>query len=106
MAETPPSGVDVRVVRYLRILVTILTAVMVVGMIVLVTVFVMRFPDGTAQQRQGGPEVPQVLDLPKGVWAEAVARTEDFWVIVAETGDVYFFDRAGGKPLRHVPAPE
>ncbi|MFV0336523.1 MAG: DUF6476 family protein [Tropicimonas sp.] len=104
MSEAPLGGADARVVRYLRILVTVLTVVMVGGMIVLVTVFVQRFPDGNAPAP--GVTAPRELDLPEGAAAAAVTRARDFWVVVTGAGDIYFYGPAGGAPLRHVPAPE
>ena len=105
MEDAPLSPADARTLRYLRGLVSLLTAVMVVGMIVLVAVFVMRFPDGNAAKRDG-LVTPDDLALPPGAHVTAVTRTPDAWVVVTAAGDIYFFAASGGAPVRHIPPQE
>lgn len=102
MEDAPLSPADARTLRYLRGLVSLLTAVMVLGMITLVAVFVMRFPDGKAAA-QKGLVPPQELALPPGTAVTALTRTPDAWVVVTAAGDIYFFAAAGGAPIRHIP---
>ncbi len=102
MDDAPLSPSDARTLRYLRGLVSLLTAVMVLGMITLVVVFVMRFPDGNAAA-PGGLVPPHELALPPGATVAAVTRMPDAWVVVTVAGDIYFFAAGGGAPIRHIP---
>ncbi len=76
--------------RYLKWLVTALSVTMIVGFIVLVTVVVMRFNQGTAPTAW-----PDTLALPEGVTAEAVTRGADFLLVVSDDGRVLVFSPDG-----------
>jgi hypothetical protein len=92
--DTPLSGQDAALVRYLKWLVTALSVTMIAGFIVLVTVVVMRFNQGTTPAAW-----PETLALPEGVTAQAVTRGPDFLVVVSEDGRVFVFS-PDGQTLR------
>ena len=73
---------------------TVLTAVMIVGLIAVVTALVIRLrtPEVTA---------PGALALPPGAVARAVTRTPDEWIVLTEDGRVLLFD-AAGRPAGEV----
>ncbi|WP_109467452.1 DUF6476 family protein [Albibacillus kandeliae] len=77
--------------RFLRVLVTVLTAVMICGLLVIVALFVIRFT-------QTAPVVPETITLPDGVRAEAFTMTPGWYAVVTEGGSrLLIFDRATGR---------
>ena len=78
MDDTPEMAPDAGL-TFLKWLVTGLTATMLLGLIVLITLFVTRFPTSTAVP------LPDSIALPDGATATAFTRGPD-WVAVV-TGD-------------------
>src|SRR5680860_1002556 len=68
--------VDPAMVRYLRVLVTVLSATMIIGFIIIVALFVTRFA--------GGPDLtlPDTIALPDGAKAEAFTQGRDWYAVV------------------------
>ena len=83
-------------------LVTTLTATMIVGMAVLVVLFVTRFPAADS----AGPALalPDTLDLPPGTTVVSVSRGADWWAVATEDGAIHLFDDAG-QPIRTLRLP-
>jgi len=95
MNDTPrETPVDAGTVKYLRILVTVLTATMVLGFIVIVVLFVIRFSDAF------GPELPDVITLPDGAEAVAFTQGADWYAIVTRDDRILIYDRSSGA-LEH-----
>ena len=70
---------------------TVLTVVMICGLVVIVALFVIRF-SGTR------PIVPETITLPEGVEAEAFTMTADWYAVVVENGArILIFDRSTGR---------
>ena len=86
MVETPNeddgaealSAPDVAGLRFLRALVTTLTAVMIAGIVTIVVLLVIRLPGPPAP-------LPEALRLPGGTTALAFTRGPDWFAVV--TGD-------------------
>ena len=77
--------------RFLRRLVTVLTAVMIGGLVLIVALLVIRF----STQRQ---VVPDTISLPGGITAEAFTMTPDWYAVVTDQGrQILIFNRADGK---------
>ena len=78
-------------VRYLRVLVTALSATMIVGFIIIVALFVTRL--------SGAPDValPDTITLPEGAKAEAFTQGRDWYAVVTEAGDILIYDRLTGQ---------
>ena len=88
MADSPhPSPVDPGTVKYLRWLVTILTATMVLGFIVIVVLFVIRFSDAF------GPKLPDEIVLPDGSTPVAFTQGGDWYAVVTKDDQILIFDR-------------
>jgi len=82
--------------RFLRRLVTVLTAVMIGGFLVIVALLVIRF---SARP----PAIPDTVTLPDGVVAEAFTMTPAWYAVVTEGGaKILIFDRSSGKLLQTV----
>ena len=87
MGSTPEGGgaamgPDARALRLLRALVTVLTAVMIAGIVSVVALLVIRMPDGRAL---AAAPVPDAIRLPRGVEATAFTRGPNWFAVV--TGD-------------------
>ena len=74
--------------RVLRILVTVLTTVMIVGLLVVVTLLVQRL-------RVPSVPVPEALALPEGATPQAVTQGPGWWAVVTTDGRILIFDGAG-----------
>ncbi len=77
-------------VKYLRLLVTILTATMVIGFIVIVVLFVTKFSDAF------GPKLPDVITLPDGAKPLAFTQGSNWYAVVTKDDQVLIFDRKTG----------
>ncbi|MEL7256838.1 MAG: DUF6476 family protein [Pseudomonadota bacterium] len=92
MNDTPNSQpVDPGLVKYLRLLVTVLTVVMVVGFIVIVVLFVTKFSDAF------GPEMPDEITLPDGTVPTAYTRGDGWYAVVTEDNTILIFDAETGE---------
>ncbi len=82
---------DPGLVKHLRRLVTVLTATMIIGFIVIVALFVTRFSGGA------GPDLPAALTLPGGAEATAFTQGSDWIAVVTEDDRIMIYDRLSGK---------
>ncbi len=78
---------------FLRRLVTVLTAVMIGGLLVLIVLFVTRFPSATSQVVSF--ELPASITLPEGAAPIAFTRGSDWVAITTETA-IMIFDATTG----------
>lgn len=85
----PPS------LRFLRVLVTVLTGVMIAGVILIITLLVIRF-------RDTGPQLPEDLTLPAGVTAQAVTFGTGWVAVVTQDNRILIFDRITGRMTQDV----
>ncbi len=76
--------------RFLRILVTVLTAVMIGGVLVILTLLVIRY------QTTRTP-LPEVITLPDGTKANAYTQGPDWYAVVTTDNQILIFDRATGR---------
>jgi len=93
MNEAPD---EVKSLVLLRRLVTGLTAVMIVGFIVLIGFLVTQFPG------RGGLKIPDVISLPDGTRAVAFTVTEKWYAVVTGEDQILVFDRASGSLIQTV----
>ena len=90
MTDNPESQpVDPAMVKYLRLLVTILSATMIIGFIVITALFVIRFSDAF------GPELPDQITLPNGTEAQAFTRAADWFAIVTTDNRILIYGLDG-----------
>lgn len=75
---------------YLRRLVTVMTAIMIVGFIVIVALFVTKFSGGS---RQGFPEE---ISLPNGTVPTAITRGDGWYAVVTAENEILIFDASSG----------
>ena len=75
--------------RWLRVLVTSLAAVMGIGVLVIAALLWLRLAEAPL------PELPPEIALPEGARAAAVTFARDWIVVVTEAGEVLLYDRQG-----------
>jgi hypothetical protein len=75
--------------RFLRVLVTTLMVVMIGGLLVIVSLFVIRFSST-------GPILPDQIRLPDGATAKAFTEGADWYAIVTDQNQILIFNRTSG----------
>ena len=80
--------------RFLRRLVTVLTAVMIAGVLLIVVLLVIRL-------RATGPEFPSSITLPAGFSAETYTQGRG-WYAVSDGDRILIFDQMSGAVLQDI----
>lgn len=89
--QNTQNDAEVRGLRLLRHLVTVLTLVMIAGIVIIVILLWLRLDMGPA------PAFPESLALPAGAVPQAVTRGEGFVAVVTEDGRIFILDPAGTR---------
>ena len=82
--------------RFLRRLVTILTATMILGLLAIFTVLVMRF------STDASAPLPSEITLPDGAKATAFTQGPDWYAVVSVENEILIFSRATGELRQRV----
>ncbi len=88
MTDAPEDGLPPSL-RFLKTLVTVLTAVMIGGVLVIIGLLV------TTLQTEP-PALPATLALPDGATPAAVTQAQDWIGVVTTDGRLFIFDRTTG----------
>ncbi|MEO9648900.1 MAG: DUF6476 family protein [Roseobacter sp.] len=80
---------------FLRRLVTVLTATMVAGVLMIIVLLVMRFYDVE-------PVLPETLILPDGAKAVSFTQGPKWYAVVTDTNQIHIFDRVTGKLTKSI----
>ncbi|MEM7488210.1 MAG: DUF6476 family protein [Pseudomonadota bacterium] len=88
MSDTEDPGLPPDL-RFLKGLVTVLTAVMIAGVIAIVALLVIRLPSGA-------PALPPAFDLPAGTEVHAVTQTPTTWLVVTTDNRLLVLGPDGG----------
>ncbi|MFY9212961.1 MAG: DUF6476 family protein [Aestuariivita sp.] len=75
--------------RFLRRLVTLLTVVMIGGLVVITSLIVIRFS-------QTGPALPDQITLPDGTTAETFTKGRGWYGVVTTDNQILIFDQLTG----------
>lgn len=76
--------------RFLRRLVTVLTATMIGGVLLIIGLIVMRFYDVP-------PVLPETLDLPGDASVMSFTQGPDWYAVVTDADQILIFDRVTGR---------
>ena len=82
---------DVKTLRYLKALVTILTVTMILGFLTIVALFVMRF---SAMNKVA---LPDEINLPEGTKATAYTQGAGWFAVVTQTDEILIYSRTTGN---------
>lgn len=89
---TPISDQDARTLRYLKWLVTVLTATMILGVLSIAILLVIRL-----QTPAPATVLPDTVTLPEGTVAMAFTQGPDWYAIVTADDRILIYDRTSGK---------
>ncbi|WP_187429620.1 DUF6476 family protein [Roseobacter fucihabitans] len=76
--------------RFLRRLVTVLTATMIGGVLLIIALIVIRFNDVP-------PQLPDEIALPQGAKAVSFTQGPDWFAVVTDKDEILIFDRITGQ---------
>ncbi|WP_298913247.1 DUF6476 family protein [uncultured Roseobacter sp.] len=76
--------------RFLRRLVTVLTATMIGGLLLIIVLIVTRFNDRS-------PQLPTEITLPGGAEAISFTQGPDWFAVVTDANEILIFDRVTGQ---------
>ncbi len=80
---------------FLRRLVTVLTGAMIVGLLVIIALFVIKFSGGFPGN--GGPDLPKTITLPGGTEATAFTQGPGWYAIITSDDRILIYDRDTGQ---------
>ncbi|MBQ0749263.1 MAG: hypothetical protein KBT70_03605 [Roseovarius sp.] len=89
--NSPP--VSPATLKFLARLVTLLTATMIVGLLVIIALLVTRF----WAEDDGALPLPDSITLPQGSTPTAVTQGDDWFAIVTEDNRILIYDRQSGR---------
>jgi hypothetical protein len=92
MDQPPIPEADARNLRFLRALVTVLTAVMIVGLVTIVALLVIRLQ----APAPAALPLPDAIELPEGASALAFTQGRDWYAVVTQGDEILIFDRVTG----------
>jgi len=90
MDEQAPAQ-DAKLLRYLKWLVTGLTATMILGFLTIVALFVMRF------NAMSDVELPDTIALPEGAAATAFTQGDDWFAVVTADDEILIYSLVTGN---------
>jgi len=94
---TPSDPAPLPEIRFLKLLVTLLTATMIVGLIAIVALLVIRLPGQAAL-----PDLPDAITLPEGTTVQAVTFARDYTLVLTDAGTLLAY-RPDGTLAKSVP---
>lgn len=97
MEPSPQPGLTPAHLVFLRRLVTALTATMIAGMVIIITLFVIRF-SGPKEDRDAVSDIalPDRITLPQDTTATAFTQGPDWYAVVTSDNRILIFNRATG----------
>ncbi len=89
--KTDPETTPLPEIRFLKLLVTVLTGTMIAGLLAIIALFVIRLPGGAPAL----PVLPAEISLPEGELPDAVTFAKDYTVVVTQSGQILLYDATG-----------
>ncbi|WP_093966927.1 DUF6476 family protein [Actibacterium lipolyticum] len=96
MNEAPIPGEEPPNLRFLRILVTVLTATMIAGLLVIIALIVIRFSG------ESRVSLPDEITLPDGATATAFTQGAGWYAVVTADQRILIFDIASGAMTQEI----
>ena len=95
MSESPDQFQNAATLKWLKILVVVLSCTFIAGFILVCGLFVIRFSDfGTLTPAL---PLPSEIELPPGVEATAFTRGADWYAVVTDANEILIFDVDTGR---------
>lgn len=88
--------------RFLRRLVTTLTAVMIFGLLTIVALLVIRLAQPSPAPTPTDFVLPAQISLPEGQTALAVTQGPDWFAIVTDRNEIFIFDGKTGAQRQRI----
>ena len=82
--------------RFLRRLVTVLTAVMIVGLLTIVALLVIRLAGPASAPTPATLQLPASISLPEGHRALSFTQGPDWFAVVSDQNEIFIFDGETG----------
>ena len=95
MSGDPNEEVSPGNLRFLKVLVTILTATMILGLLTIIVLIVIRVPNVVRVIDDPLP-IPDVIALPEGIEAASFAMGHDWIAVVSKDDEILIFDKDTG----------
>ena len=89
MSKTPEDFIEPKNLRFLRLLVTVLTITMICGIITLVFLIVIKMKD---LNNDFSINIPKEIILPNNKVAKAFTKGADWYAIVTESNEILIYD--------------
>lgn len=105
MTHDPDKSGEPANLRFLRILVTILTASMIAGLVTIIVLIVIRVPNVVRTVADPIP-LPEAITLPEGDRAEALTMGRDWYAVVTQGDEILIFDRDTGALRQRIAVAE
>lgn len=93
---TPGSPIDAGTLKFLKVLVTVLTATMIIGVVTIIVLIVIRVPTAIRMVADQVP-VPDVITLPGGSVATAFTQGAGWYAVVTKSNEILIFNRSNGS---------
>ncbi len=91
MEDLPPEPLNI---QFLKRLVTILTATMILGISAIFVLMFIRL--GAETPAQSAPVLPDQITLPSGMTAQAVTAGQGWYAVVTQNNQILIFDQTTG----------
>jgi hypothetical protein len=96
MDSLPENTGEPANLRFLRILVTILTASMIAGLVTIIVLIVIRVPNVIQAVKESVP-LPDAISLPDGTTATAFTQAHDWYAVVTNDNQILIFNQTDGS---------
>jgi uncharacterized protein DUF6476 len=90
--DTPEPKIEPANLRFLRILVTVLTASMIIGVVTIIALLVIRL-----QADPSALVLPAEITLPNGTKALAFTQANDWYAVITTDDEILIFNRDDQK---------
>jgi len=77
-------------IKFLKLLVTVLAGVMIIGFVIIVSLFILNF-------RTSHIPIPATIELPSSASPVAYTQTKNWYAIITDQDEIFIYDKAGNQ---------
>ena len=100
MNKSPENSIEPAGLKWLKILVAVLTVTLIIGFLTIVGMFIYRF-NSIGDDAVMSP-LPDQINLPQGVEINAFTQAEDWFLILTSENELLIYDRGTHKLIQTV----